>query len=225
MDPVNIVLGLVAFTFALLALTQRMRVGDLETKVKDLEAKLADRLPAPPPDPEPAPAPEPEEEDEEDDEEEEDEVADEPAPEPDEEEDEEEAEELEEVDEIEEPPSEPEIATPAEAAEPKVEAAEPKVEAAEPVGAPVPTPPKKAGPDPLRLAALEHVQQAFETCRYLDFDAIVKKPSTYRVTVPVTAASGPALRHLEDGMFPCLEEVRIEGSNAILHIDTSKGPP
>lgn len=80
-------------------------------------------------------------------------------------------------------------------------------------------------PDRLRVEALKVVAEAFELARYLDFDAIVEKPSTYRVEVPITAANGEAVRYLEDGMFRCLSHVRIEDDTAILHIDTGKGPP
>ncbi len=92
--------------------------------------------------------------------------------------------------------------------------------------APEPEPaPKEPEPDPLRLEALKVVTEAFELARYLDFDAIVEKPSTYRVTVPITAANGSAVRYLKDGMFACLKKVKVEGSKAVLHVDTSKGPP
>lgn len=80
-------------------------------------------------------------------------------------------------------------------------------------------------PESLRLEALKVVAEAFETARYLDFEFIVQKPSTYRVSVPLTAANGRAVRHLEEGMFPCLKQVRIEDGKAVLHIDTAQGPP
>lgn len=82
-----------------------------------------------------------------------------------------------------------------------------------------------SGPDPRRLEALALVNGAFETCCRLGFDAIVEKPATYRVTVPLTAANTRAVRYLADGMFPCLARVSVERDQAILHIDTSKGPP
>jgi len=111
---------------------------------------------------------------------------------------------------VEPEPPEPEPALPLEPDEP---APLPPVEAA------------PAGPDPLRLEALQVVAEAYETCRYLDFDAIVEKPSTYRVTVPLTAANARAVRYLEDGMFPCLAQVRLDDDRAVLHVDMSKGPP
>ncbi|HEY8427640.1 MAG TPA: hypothetical protein VIL20_04665, partial [Sandaracinaceae bacterium] len=95
----------------------------------------------------------------------------------------------------------------------------------EPEAKPEPAAPKPAEPDSLRLEALKVVAEAFELARYLDFDAIVEKPSTYRVTVPITAANGKALRYLRDGMFGCLKSVKLENDTAVLHIDTSKGPP
>jgi hypothetical protein len=203
MDPVALVAGSLAVLFALLAMLQWRRAADLEGRVRELEAKLAEAVP-PPKEPADAEKPRPPEQ-----------------PEATEERSEAEPE-AEEAGPEEEP----------EAAEEEPEAAEegPGAEAAEPEHRPEPErepapPPKPAGPDPLRLKALEVVSGAFETCRYLDFDAIVEKPSTYRVTLPMTADNGEAVRHLEDGMFPCLVKVSIEGSKATLHIDTSKGPP
>ncbi|MCA9604493.1 MAG: hypothetical protein KC619_02790, partial [Myxococcales bacterium] len=101
---------------------------------------------------------------------------------------------------------------------------EPVPEPVAPVAAPV-APAVPAVDPELRIKALKVVAEAFETTRYLDFDAIVEKPSTYRVTVPITAANGPAVRFLEAGMFACLKKIEIEGSNAKLYIDSSKGPP
>ena len=75
------------------------------------------------------------------------------------------------------------------------------------------------------MQALKIVNESYETCRYLDFNAIVEKPSTYRVTVPITAANGEAVRYLEAGMFPCLKKVMLEDDKAVLHVDMSKGPP
>lgn len=121
--------------------------------------------------------------------------------------------------------AEPEAkAEPEATAEPEAKAEPPEPEA-KPEPAPEPPKPKPAEADPLRLEALKVVTEAFELARYLDFDAIVEKPSTYRVTVPITAANGGALRYLKDGMFGCLKSVKLEEKNAVLHIDTSKGPP
>jgi cytoskeletal protein RodZ len=230
MDPV-IVAGGFAVLFALVALMLWRRAADLEEQVRLLEAKLADRAPAK----EPAAAPEKEpEEATAEDEQDEDERAE--AEEPDEEEEEDEASDDEgegeddDEDEDEElaaaapaPPTEEAVAPPPEPAVAEPEPAEPEPAAA---ALPEPAPPPKAPePDPLRLAALKIVSDAFELARYLDFDAIVEKPSTYRVTVPITAANGNAVRFLEDKMFTCLAQVRIEDDSAILHIDTGKGPP
>lgn len=99
---------------------------------------------------------------------------------------------------------------------------------AAPTSEEVPPPAAPTAPDPddpLRLEAMKVVTDAFELARYLDFDAIVEAPSTYRVTVPITVANGNAVRYLEDGMFPCLKHVRIEDGHAVLYVDTSKGPP
>lgn len=227
MDPVVIAGGL-AVAFALLALMLWRRAADLEEQVRALEAKLADRAPTK----ESAPAEAAkddaakdearvEEEDEDEraeaaesnDDEEEDEASDDDDDDDDEEDDEEE------VAAAPAPPTEQ-----AAAPEPVAEA-EPPEPVAEPAAPAEPAPPPKAEPDPRRLEALKIVSEAFELARYLDFDAIVEKPSTYRVTIPITAANGKAVRFLEDGMFTCLAQVRIEDDNAVLHIDTGKGPP
>src|SRR5690606_24222958 len=100
-------------------------------------------------------------------------------------------------------------AEPEATAEPEAKAEPPEPEA-KPEPAPEPPKPKPAEADPLRLEALKVVTEAFELARYLDFDAIVEKPSTYRVTVPITAANGGALRYLKDGMFGCLKSVKLE---------------
>ena len=50
-------------------------------------------------------------------------------------------------------------------------------------------------------------------------------PVVAAATVPITAANGAAVRFLEAGMFGCLKRVEIEGTNAKLYIDSSKGPP
>ena len=237
MDPVVIAGGL-AVAFALLALMLWRRAADLEEQVRALEAKLADRAPTK----ESAPAEaakddaaedeaakdeaKVEEEDEDEraeaaesnDDEEEDEASDDDEEE-DEEEDDEEEDDEEEVAAAPAPPTEQ-----AAAPEPVAEA-EPPEPVAEPAAPAEPAPPPKAEPDPRRLEALKIVSEAFELARYLDFDAIVEKPSTYRVTIPITAANGKAVRFLEDGMFTCLAQVRIEDDNAVLHIDTGKGPP
>jgi predicted DNA-binding transcriptional regulator YafY len=196
MDPATLIAGAIAIVFALLAMLQWRRASDLEERVRELEGKLADALPAPrelapavsaapvsapvvTPEPEPPTLP----------------------PEPD----------------------EPEglEALPTEAPMPELEPIDP---ADDPASARAPAA-SSASNDSMRLAALEVVAQAFELARYLDFDFIVEKPSTYRVTVPITAANGNAVRYLEAGMFTCLKAIRIEDGKAILHIDTAKGPP
>ncbi len=203
MDPV-IVAGGLAVAFALVALLLWRRAADLEEKVRELEAKLAERAAAPPKEEvevasaKPAellPVERPEERtSEEDDEVDEDELDE------------------DERAEAEEPPEEDEE--------------EEEIAAAEPEATPAAQPaPSKPATDPMRVEALKVVSEAFELARYLDFDAIVEKPSTYRVTIPITAANGEAVRYLEDGMFSCLSQVRIEDDTAVLHIDTGKGPP
>lgn len=212
MDPATLIAGSLAILFALLAILQWRRATDLEERVRELEGKLLDASPtpkeldaiaAPPPDAEPEAAePEPEAAAEP--------VA-EPAPEP--------AAEA-------EPEPEPEPEHEPMAALPPVEPEDEPLAALPPVEPEPPAePPRPAEPDPLRLEALKVVAEAFELARYLDFDFIVEKPSTFRVTVPLTASNGKAVRYLEDGMFPCLKQVRVEDSQAILHIDTAKGPP
>ena len=236
MDPVTIVAGAIAVFFALLAMLQWRRAADLEDRVRELEAQREDRLPPPAEEPEPqveaAPAAraieDAREDEDEDDEEGEDEDEDEEpeaivaplAVEPEEDEHEDDEEEDEDEEDEDEEDEEEVAAGPAPAPEPEPQP-EPEPE---PEPAPAPVAPR-AEPDPLRLEALKHVQESFEMCRYLDFDAIVEKPSTYRVTIPITAANGKALRYLTDGMFPCLKQVRIEEGKAVLHIDMSKGPP
>ena len=214
MDPVLAAASLAAVIFALLAMLQWRRAGDLEDRVRELEAKLADATPRPADDPEPeaeppvARAEEPEEDESDQDEpEDEEDESEEDEPEEDESEEEPEEDEPEEDEPEEDEPEEEEADAPA-----------PAPAAAKPAA-------KPAGPDPQRMAALKVVTDAFETCRYLEFDAIVEKPATYRVTVPLTAANGATLRYLEKDMFACLVFIEIEGSQAVLHIDMQKGRP
>lgn len=235
MDPVSIVVGAIAVVCALLAMMQWRRASDLEDRVRELEAQLA-QAPLPPA----AEASPPEEAD---DEEEEDEPEPEEEPEDEPEDEDEEAEEPEEEEEEPAAAAQPEVEAPEEAEEPEEEDEEPEDEPLDeedddepaplqpvapvpqrvaPVAAPVAKSPE---PDLLRLEALKIVADSFEMCRYLDFNAIVEKPSTYRITVPITAANGKAVRYMTVGMFPCLELVKIEGSKAILHINMSKGSP
>jgi outer membrane biosynthesis protein TonB len=226
MEPFTFIAGSLAVVFALLALLQWRRAEDLERRVQELEGKReSEPAPAREEAPKPAKASEPpaaaaskaedddedEDEDEEDDDEEEEEERAEAAP--------------------KEPPTEPAPEPPPAAEpEPPVEP-EPVAEAAPPEPEPTPEPPaSEPEPEPepdnsLRLEALKVVADAFELAKYLNFDAIVEKPSTYRLTVPVTAANSAAVRYLEPGMFSCLKHVSVEGSKAVLHIDTSKGPP
>jgi len=227
MDPVVIAGGL-AVAFALAALMLWRRAADLEEQVRALTAKLAERGPeeesaaA-----EKAPAKANAENDEDEDEDERAEAADDST---DEDEDEDAEGDEEDEDELAASPAPPteQAAAPEPVAEPAKPAPEPELAEPEPAAAapaePAPAP-KAPEPDPRRLEALKIVSEAFELARYLDFDAIVEKPSTYRVTVPITAANGSAVRFLEDGMFTCLAQVRIEDDSAILHIDTGKGPP
>lgn len=237
MDPLTLMMGLAAVVFGLTTMMFWRRAADLEERVRELEGKLADTLPAPKeiakadapadreePAEEPAPAqkaaPDDDDDDDDDDgDEEEDDEGDEG--------DGDDEEEEEEDDEEEE--AEPDAKAPVvekEEAEPEPEPAKEEVAAAPPAPEPEPEPaPKAPEPDPLRLEALKVVSEAFELARYLDFDAIVEKPSTYRVTVPITAANGNAVRYLKDGMFTCLKKVKLEGNSAVLHVDTSKGPP
>lgn len=199
MDPVIIAAALAA-SFALMALLMWRRAAALEDKVRELEAALAASKALAQAEPVEVPleraAPSTSKSPE--------------APES-----------LEAAPDAEPPKDEtPKDETPKDEA-PEPEAPEPEAPAPSAPEAPAPSP----EPDRLRLAALKVVSDAFELARYLDFDAIVEKPSTYRVTVPITAANGEAVRYLEDGMFSCLSQVRIEDDSAILHIDTGKGPP
>ncbi len=229
MDPVTVIAGSLAVVFALLALMQWRRAEDLESRVRELEAKLTETLPAPkdvlpaPPPEETAAPHEPER------------AQAEPARDEAESAAEQESDAVDDADEAEEQESaedeseEDEPADDEAEAEPAEDDAEEEEETPAPaaIEAPIAAAPvaKPAEPDLLRLEALKVVAEAFELARYLDFDAIVEKPSTYRVTVPLTAANANAVRYLEDGMFNCLKEVRLEDASAILHIDTSKGPP
>ncbi len=231
MDPLSIVAGSFAVVFALLAMLQWRRASELEETVRQLEAKLAARLP-PPEEPPAAPAPEPtqeapdedeppaEEEPDEDDEDEAPEADEAPA---DDEGDEPEAEPEDDEPEDDEPEDDEPEADEPEADEPADDAPDEEPAAAE--AEPAPEPPAPEPPDNRRQIALQVVTEAFETCRYLDFDAIVEKPSTYRVTVPITAANADGVRMLEPGMFACLKHVAIESDRAVLHIDSSKGRP
>ncbi len=224
MDPVVIAGGL-AVAFALLALMLWRRAADLEEQVRALEAKLADRAPTK----ESARAEAAKDDAAKDEarveEEDEDERAEAAESNDDEEEDEASDDDDDEEDDEEEVAAAPAPPTEQAAAPEPVAEAEPPEPVAEPSAPAEPAPPPKAEPDPRRLEALKIVSEAFELARYLDFDAIVEKPSTYRVTIPITAANGKAVRFLEDGMFTCLAQVRIEDDNAVLHIDTGKGPP
>jgi hypothetical protein len=211
MEPATLIAGAIALVFALLAMLQWRRATDLEERVRELEGKLADAQPSPrelgaaAPTPEPPPAaPEPEPAPE---------AAEEPAPAaPEPEPTAEQA--------AEQPGALDEVAPIAD-----LPPVEPTDDPASARASNAATAPSSGAPESMRLAALEVVAQAFEQARYLDFDFIVEKPSTYRVPVPITAANGKAVRHLEAGMFPCLAAVHIEGSEAVLHIDTAKGPP
>lgn len=235
MDPVIIAGGL-AVAFALVALLLWRRAADLEEQVRALEAKLADR-PAPPAEAaearsEPDDAHEASAEagaaaDEADeDEADEDERAEAEEAEADSDDDDDEDEPAAREDDEGDEAGDDRAEEPSDEAEEDSAAAAPAEEAAPAqTVTPEAAPPKAAAPDPMRLEALKIVTEAFELARYLDFDAIVEKPSTYRVTVPITAANGNAVRYLEDGMFTCLSQVRIEDDSAVLHIDTGKGPP
>jgi len=228
MDPVSIVAGMAALVFALIAMLQWRRASELEETVRQLEAKLEARLP--PPEAQEADAEEPEAAEEEEEDADEEDPAEEEPEEPAEEEDVDEDDDEEEL-EAEAAPPEAEDEPEAEAGAPEEDAPEPPpkpdatpqpIVSPQPVAKPKPVAPK---PDRRRQLALEVVTEAFETCRYLDFDAIVEKPSTYRVTVPMTAANADGVRFLEVGMFACLKMVKLEDDRAILHIDTSQGPP
>jgi FtsZ-interacting cell division protein ZipA len=218
MEPITLVAGSLAVVFLLLAVLQWRRAMDWEERARELEAKLRTLT---------------EGEDESEAEEAEDEEEEEPEPKAEEKEPEEEPEEEKPKEEPaareEEPPAEEEEEPVAAKPEAAAEPAAPEPEPAPPRRDPEPEPPPKRAPepDPLRVEALKVVAEAYELARYLDFDAIVEKPNTYRVTVPITAANGNALRYLEAGMFACLKEVRIEEDEdtAILHVDMSKGPP
>ncbi len=218
MEPATLIPISLAIVFSLLTMLYWRRAADLEERVRELEAKL-DAL-----EPEEASA-----QTAADEEAKVEETQSEPSQEPQTAAEEEKVEEQAQSEEHEESEKESE---PEEAAAEQEPAAAASEEMVEPEQAP---PPKREPepvrtqeppePDPLRLAALKVVSEAFELARYLDFDAIVEKPSTYRVTVPMTAANGNAIRYLQQGMFACLKEVLFEDDTAVLHIDTSKGPP
>ncbi len=92
-----------------------------------------------------------------------------------------------------------------------------------------PPPEREASPeiDRLRPLAAKTVREAFEMCRYLDFNALVDddNPSVYRTTMLLTAANAEVLRYLRTGMFDCLLHFELKGDTAIFHIDMSRGTP